>query len=373
MKLRHSRFLAAVILFLLVDGLTFRTGFYNRYLEPNSAAGVFKEAGLEAINCLSYEKRAQPSNPRHVIAYMGDSRTSEGFSEKIFDEIAEPISNYKAVSLAMPGSTPRIWYYFLKDFDKHNNAFSAIVLPLPSYDFAAIYPYGDPADRELDLKVLLPVLTTTQLFDLAQTCNSSNLKLKIWLSAIIFSLPYQNDICDFISNPAQRLSRLKEQKTYAGSGVYNYKGNDASLEGFVVADHRLISAPPNAPPKLKEDVEAGLEIQRVSPEFKLLEKRYLKYWLNRILDKYKNSPTKIIFVRIPSDPFRIGLAEQPGELISSLISRPNVIVLDSNLFTAFEKPEYFDDFLHMDSKARIGYSYALTEKLLEVLPPSSKP
>ena len=333
---------------------------------------MFKEAGLEAINCLSYVKRAQPKNPQRLVAFMGDSRTSEGFSEKKFDEIAEPVSNYKAVSLAMPGSTPRIWYYLLNDVDKYNTAFGAVVLPLPSYDFAAINPYGDPANRELDLKVLLPVLTTEQLIDFANTCSDYNLKLRIWLSTIIFSIPYQSDICDFISNPTKRLERLKAQKMYAGAGPYYYKGNEASLEGFVVANHRLISVPPNTPPKLKSDVEAALATQVASPISKMQEKLYLTYWLNRIVDKYRNSSTKIILVRIPSDPFRIGLAEPPNEVLNALTTHQNVIVMDPNLFTAFEKPVYFDDILHMDSKARLGYSRALSEKLLEVLPPVAK-
>jgi hypothetical protein len=363
---KFSRFAAAAVLFLLLDGLCFRTGFYTRFIEPSSAAGVFKERLIEVRETKKLAKLTTPSKIQHLIAFMGDSRMSSGFSAKEFDELEQNKTGYTALNLAMPGSTPRVWFYLLEQADKNNNAFDAIVLPMPSYDFYGVHPQGDPADRPLDLRILLPMINSAQLIDLANSFHDDSVKERIWISALISAVPFQDDVCDFLMNPAQRLDRLKNRKNYAGVGDYNYQGSESSLSGFVAREHRLVSAPPNAPPGIKFDVESGLA-RALPAKAKDLDKAYLAFWLNRIVDKYQNSKTKIIFVRIPSDPFRVGQAETPNEVFNTLKRRPNVLMMEPNAFTAFEKPIYFHDLLHLDTKGRNEFSKALATGLLNLI------
>jgi len=67
--------MTAVAAFIFLEALLFRSGFYARYLDPNSSTGIF-EADFRD------ERNRRPIGPNDVLI-MGDSRIGEGFSAPI--------------------------------------------------------------------------------------------------------------------------------------------------------------------------------------------------------------------------------------------------------------------------------------------------
>ena len=79
--------------------------------------------------------------------------------------------------------------------------------------------------------------------------------------------------------------------------------------------------------------------------------RYRKLWLGRILDLYKDSPTRIIFLELPRAPLPKPEGPQPAAFLQSALRRPNVSALPMGTFRDLERPEVFFDGLHLN---RIG-------------------
>ena len=62
------------------------------------------------------------------------------------------------------------------------------------------------------------------------------------------------------------------------------------------------------------------------------ETAYLRYWYGRIIDYYRGSGTKLIFMRVPRAP--VSPPEEPPKLDSAvrqIASQPDVIVLDERI------------------------------------------
>jgi hypothetical protein len=78
----------------LLDGLAFRTLWYSRFLEPNSAAGRFELV-------LARERDAQTRYGANLIVAFGDSRL--GITPKVCNDL-EPETGYFFRSAGVPGS-----------------------------------------------------------------------------------------------------------------------------------------------------------------------------------------------------------------------------------------------------------------------------
>jgi hypothetical protein len=98
------------------------------------------------------------------------------------------------------------------------------------------------------------------------------------------------------------------------------------------------------------------------------ETAYLRYWYGRIVDYYRGSGTKLIFIRVPRAP--LSPPDEPPKMDSAvrqIASQPNVVVLNENLFNALERPELFWDAWHMNRAGMEQFSRALATAVDNVL------
>jgi hypothetical protein len=112
--------LLMLIAYVAAEGFLFHSGWYNKYLEPNSAAGEVEYNQF-------WLRRTWPPKVPDVLV-LGDSRIGEGLSER--DAGVALGGKVHFTPMGMPGSAPRIWYYALRDMEKDRNRFSAIVIAL---------------------------------------------------------------------------------------------------------------------------------------------------------------------------------------------------------------------------------------------------
>src|SRR4051794_11111840 len=130
-----ARLVGAILVFFALDSLCFRTGYYASVLTPDSTAGYLEEA-------LSAEQRRPTKGPNEVVA-VGDSRIP------LKPSVANAAGTaYRFSTIAVPGTSPRVWYYLLRAADPHANRYAAIVIPADTYDDRV---WEDYSDREVDM------------------------------------------------------------------------------------------------------------------------------------------------------------------------------------------------------------------------------
>src|SRR5579872_6110030 len=116
--------LSTLCVLFLLDAAVFRSGFYARYLEPDSAAGFFE-------NVFKAGRESRFQRPHRALV-LGDSQIAEGFSPQLADQ-AGASSGWEFVSSAVGGASLRNWYYMVRDLDPDRSRFDVVVLPLRGY------------------------------------------------------------------------------------------------------------------------------------------------------------------------------------------------------------------------------------------------
>jgi hypothetical protein len=115
--------LAGFLLWLLLDAAIFRSDLYPSILEPESAAGNFE--------LLFWNEMHRKPTGHPEIAGIGDSRLP--LLPRVANELT-PRTGYTFTNVGVPGTSPRCWYYRLRDLDPAAQRYAAIVFAVDSYD-----------------------------------------------------------------------------------------------------------------------------------------------------------------------------------------------------------------------------------------------
>ena len=146
--------LLGVLLFFLIDGAIFRSGWYFRRVAPLSSLGQMAIA-IDDIRHIPTGK--------HAVLVIGDSRAGEGFSMPTADRAASAMDlAYVFYNAAVAGTTPRVWYYLLRQIDNPGERLAAVAVMVTSYHDDEP---EDLAERPSDIAFVHPLLTLTDLTD----------------------------------------------------------------------------------------------------------------------------------------------------------------------------------------------------------------
>ena len=85
-----------------------------------------------------------------------------------------PGTGYTFASIALGGTTPRIWYYALRAVDPSARNYAAIVIPTDDYNEPDRYDYQ--SERETDLHYLIARLRLRDLAEFPWTYRSKKLQ-----------------------------------------------------------------------------------------------------------------------------------------------------------------------------------------------------
>src|SRR5262249_21779563 len=98
--------------------------FHYRYppmVSPDSSTGFF-----ETFFNIEYQRKLE--GPQ--VLGVGDSRM--GLTPRLANELSAE-TGYTFGNGAVPGATPRVWYYLLRDMDPQRNRYKAIVFGMDNY------------------------------------------------------------------------------------------------------------------------------------------------------------------------------------------------------------------------------------------------
>jgi hypothetical protein len=349
--------LVSVVAFAAIEGAVFHTGLYPWILNPDTSTGDL-ETTLR-------DERDRPKNGPQVLG-VGDSRML------LMPRLANqhtPETGYTFGSIATAGASPRSWFYMLRDSDPTARQYRAIVLAVESYDDAA--SWNDVSDNVEDLSYVNARLRLSDLWEYSRSYDTPKQRWKAARGILLKGLVFKRDFEDLLLQPARRIYVARMAHLHSFTWHYEFAGSPESLAGFHLDwASKTLTAPPNADSGLVQKLRVRLLGER--PPATQDQSRFLKYWLGKIYDRYRGSPTRLIFLRLP----RGGLVrpdQPPYNLHSSvreLAAQPNVTLIDEHFFDSLERPELFGDELHLNGAGMVPFSLMITQEVSRILGPA---
>ena len=348
--------LASVVAFVAIEGAVFHTGLYPWILHTEATTG-----DLETI---LRDELERPKEGPQVLG-IGDSRML--LTPRISNQHTSE-TGYTFGTVATAGATPRAWYYMLRDTDPAARLYRAIVIPVESYDDADTW--RDDNDNDADLSYVIARLRLSDLWEFSRSYDDPDLQWKAARGILFKGLVYKRDFEDLLLHPRFRIQLAKLAHRDSFSWHYGYTGPPETLTDFHVDwEAKTLTAPPAADPGLVQRLRFRV-LFRLPPETGT-HGRYMKYWLGKIYQHYRGSPTRLIFLRLPRGGFVRPDQPRynPHSSVRELAAQPGVSLIDEHFFDSLEKPELFHDELHLNGPGTIPFSLMLTQEVSRILGP----
>jgi hypothetical protein len=352
----RSLLMLGILAAFCLDGLIFRIGPYPKFLEPDSAAGEF-----ELI--LQREKEAQAQYGDNLVATLGDSRLG------YYPRVSAQISGRTGIMLrnaGMAGTNARVWYYMMRDLDPTARRYRAVVIGISDYDDED--GYFDDADNLADLHYLIARLRLRDIPEFAASYRTAAARFEVFRGALFKGLTYQTDLLQFLSHPRKRIDYVKLARSGYPVWTWDYVDSKRNLVGLQIDWATLkVTDPPDADAVQRDSVRSFLAHPAVRQTGNLAA--YRREWYGKIIDRYRGSRTKIIFIRLPRGaiPRPANLVHKLSSSVRELASRPNVIIDDEHAFESLEHPELFKDGLHLNDEGDTRFSILMSEEVSRLL------
>lgn len=346
-----------LLVLAMLDLLVFRSGLYYHRVERRSTAGAVMVARASAL------RQLRPGMKNVLV--LGDSRIGQGFSAKIANANAEQTRiNY--VGVAVPGSSPRVWYYFLRSIDPDARHFSAVALMADSLRDDVVLERL--ADRGLDLNYLVPLVGLRDMAILPGSFPSAETRKR---ARVIIAMPMvamQDDIRGFVRHPLARIKDWSRWNAVGWDSADNYPGIAERLPD-------LSSDPVGKLPIDITGMRSGLQ-QKMRGYFQTLGMKpapgrsaelngYRNLWVGKIAGHYRQRGVPVILFQIPRGAFHQALVpvRPPNGAYAAMAAAGKIELLPADAFNDLEQPQYFFDHIHLNSTGRKLFSARLPAAL----------
>ncbi len=267
----------------------------------------------------------------------------------------------------MGGTAARVWYYTLRDADPTRRRFAAIAIALGNY--SDLDAFGDSPNREIDQKYLTMRLGLSDCLDYAMSIDSMAMRVHSLATCLFRGMALRTDVQAFAADPRARIAHVEDQNKNGLGYLSGYTGMTESLEGMSVDWHsRTIHFPEGVSDARQASVRRFVLPEPLPNEG--ANARYRQEWLGGILDLYKDSKTRLIFLQLPRAPMMNPNAAEPREstrFVDRAERTPRVTALPAPTFMDLERPDLFADGLHLNRAGRPIFSERLAAKTEEIL------
>jgi len=353
--------LGAVLAFSAVDALLFRTDLYASFLEPDSSAGQF-----ELI--LRREREAQRRHGDNVVVTLGDSRFA--YSPRLCN-VLTPRSGLVFRNAGVAGTDARAWYYMLRDLDPAADRYRAIVFGVEDFDDIDDSP--DHANDERTLHYVIHRLRLSDVPDFVGSFHDPELRWEAGRGALWKGFVHAQDVRAFLDHPRRRVEYVRLCRGGFEEWTYEYEESPKTMVGVEVDwEKGRATFPPDADPNQRDTVNSQLAAPPV-PQVRLAEFRRL--WFGRILERYRESRTTVVFLQLPRGPFPRPASSVPPATTSSLrelAAEFGALFVDAHAFEFLEHPELYKDGTHLNREGIARFSPRLVAEVGAVLERSAR-
>jgi len=349
--------LATIALPLILDQVVFR-GVYLWFLEPESTAGLTLLArSVQSANYVPGKKN---------VLILGDSRIGEGFSARIANEIGTP-HGFNFIGLGLPGTSPRVWHYVLRDLDPQRINYHAIFMMAAT--LRDDDTYEDFLNRSIDTAYIAPLFDWTDILSYPQSFSDPKAAQSATNAVAFPSATYKSDVLGFVKAPIKRVKKVYQWRTDYPSWLTAYPGRTEKLPPVKApfASNRVLA-------QLNGSSKSALEeyfqlYQNAKPQPAEHMFAYRSKWFGQIAQQYAATAVSVGVFLIPRGPYHAALnkpAEADGSL--KLMERKGGIrLVDTSVSLPLEVPEFFFDHLHMNAEGRKAFSQNLAEAIITQL------
>lgn len=349
------RVAAALGFFALAEAALFHSGFYASYIKPDSSAG-------QVMSMLTHERDREIRSRRQVLA-VGDSRMS--FRPKIAHQHA-PSSGYRFATIMVPGTTPRVWYYMLREVDPTRDRYAAILIPIDDYDDD---DWENMADRAADLHYLAPLLRLSDVVDFTSSFDSWTMRWEALRSVLLRGWTYHKDFQALLTDHAERIEAINWVNEQGARAIYDHVPSDNNLKGLTV-DYatRTVHYPEGITDAGRVIIQANL-LRAATPRRTGQRAIYRMRWFGKLAQYYRGSRTKLIILRAPRGPVvRPDLAvDEPSSSIRELARRGDVLLINEKVFDELERPELYVDGVHLNNPGSVRFTQLITDETIRLL------
>ena len=339
-----------LVCFVVTEGIVFHSGLYSHYLEPDSSAGVL-EGQLTWLG-------DTPAGAKPEILVLGDSRIAEGFSARTAAESAG--GRYEFWNIGVPGTSPRIWYYMLRDALSDRRAPAAVVVGLDHY--SDVDGIERPQSRVSDTNFLAGRLTLADCYDFAASVETTEFWSPPLVGCLFRGLALRADVHDFLLHPRARIRRARDFRIHGHGYIDGYGGKQEVLTGLRVdMAKRTFYFPPELKDSQKQSITNTLRFEVAAQTGDVT--RYRRQWLGRLTGLLAGSRTRLIFVEMPRGPLPFPDATEPARFVNQAVTQRGVSALPADLFHDLERPDLFADGLHLNAAGRDMFSTRLGKRV----------
>lgn len=352
--------------FFLIDALIFRVGPYANYLEPDSSTGLFEQV-------LRTEQLAQKQNGDNLVATLGDSRLA------YYPRVSAEVSKSTGILLrnaGVAGSSARAWYYMLRDLDPTASRYRAILLSVNHYD-----DEDDGFRSADDLRSLHYVAARLRLSDIPEftaSFESPEARWQVLRNSLFRGLAFQQDILAFLAKPSKRLAVVSQTNNGFPQWTWDFVETKRNMTGLQIDWTARKAVFPAGMDQNQRDTVNNFTLREPAPQTGALA-QYRREWFGRIINLYRNSRTKVIFISLPRGPYipPAGLNPAPVGKATGVIyefaKRPGVLMADERAFQTLEHPELFKDGVHLNDDGCRQFSILMSQEVARLLgTPSAK-
>jgi hypothetical protein len=320
---------------------------YFRFLEPRSTAGTVLLARRVAD--------AQYIAGKKNVLVIGDSRAGEDFSPELANAV-DPGAGVNFVGLGLPGTSPRVWYYVLRDIDPDRKRYAAVWMATDSLRDDQVY--SEPVNRGLDSAYLAPLLRLSDIWTYPMSFSDPKLRWQAVWNILFVGGTLQDDMRAFARHPLDRIREVHLWEKAYPDWVRAYQGRT----GTVPTPEELPAA---ATTGSRQQRQAALELagylQRVKNNAYIPRSvgfAYHEEWFGAIARAYSGTRVQLGLLLIPRGPYR---EQYPGEIapegsVADLARSGLIKLAPASLVTGLERPKFFFDRLHLNRAGRIEFS-----------------
>jgi hypothetical protein len=346
--------------FVLADNLVFRTAFYARFIP------LVTTSGRLAHFVLAEENRA-PSGKDEVLT-TGSSKMQFALWDKVAEQ-ADPQGRFRMIDGAIHGASEKWTYYILKRIDPTHRRYAAIVISDSEYK---VYPWAEDQENDFSCaQALAPFIAPRDWPDFAASFTDPAVRENVVYQGLFSSHGVGMDFLLSSGRITERILRGGVTKLLTDEGPAE---NVAALSTAPDQESlvRVVSYPAHFDIFQREDADSDFRNPDLRDAIRYTEReaRFHQRWLTKIIELYKDSPTRLIFVQMPRWPVQLPkIAPLPTapDIRGLLPKQRNVVFLDENEFTFLERPKYFWDLQHLNRTGRRIFSERLGMRIREIV------
>src|SRR6185437_10764936 len=156
----------------------------------------------------------------------------------------------------------------------------------------------NPWDDIRALHYTIARLRWTDIIPFAMSFQDWHLKWEALRGATLKGSVLQQDILEFLAHPRKRLDYVALCREHWDDWTYDYQETPRSMAGLTI-DWKTRTA--HFPPGVDQDQRdtVGYIMREPWPQTGRVA-AFRRLWIGKILARYRGSPTKLIFVRLPA-------------------------------------------------------------------------